>query len=113
MGSAAPLVQPVAPGQTVPGAAPSAKFTKANDPPPPEMAAGVNSRGETGPSLRSHDARSTTEARTIAILERATWLFMRQPPCLWIGRFASGERASSIPALPHESERKARSEGCE
>src|ERR1041384_6731092 len=34
-GSAAPLVQPDEPGQTVPGVAPSSKFTNPNDPPPP------------------------------------------------------------------------------
>src|SRR6266705_2392919 len=33
MGSAAPLLQPVEPGQTVPGAAPSSKFSNAKAPP--------------------------------------------------------------------------------
>ena len=39
MGSAAPLVQPDEPGQTVPGVAPSSKFTKSNGAPVVDVAA--------------------------------------------------------------------------
>src|ERR1044071_6011593 len=84
MGSAAPLVQPVEPGQTVPGAAPSSKFTKENDPPAAILAArAARSPGETG-RLWSHVARSTMAARTIAVREWGTWRFTGQPPFLRI-----------------------------
>jgi len=66
MGSAAPLVQPAEPGHTVPGAAPSAKFTKANDPPPPDRAARKppSGRGEDGCPV-SQDANSRLHPKAI------------------------------------------------
>src|ERR1044071_6508083 len=89
MGSAAPLVQPVEPGQTVPGAAPSSKFTKENDPPPPILATrAAPSSGDAGSLLWSHEARSTTAARTIAVRECGTWRFTGQPP--FLDRTSSG-----------------------
>src|ERR1043165_1166740 len=103
MGSAAPLVQPVEPGQTVPGAAPSSKFTKENDPPAAILAVrAAPSPGETGSLLWAHEPRSTPAARTIAIREWGTWRFTGQPPFLRnglqrIGWFASRKNASCIP----------------
>jgi len=66
MGSAALLVQPDEPGHTVPGAAPSSKFTKANDPPPPGCAARkpLSRAGEDGRPV-SHDANSRLQPKAI------------------------------------------------
>ncbi|PYO91064.1 MAG: hypothetical protein DMD66_00705 [Gemmatimonadetes bacterium] len=74
MGSAAPLVQPAEPGQTVPGAAPSSKLTKANDPPPPDRAAGKppSGTGEDGLPV-SQDANSRLHPKPIK-------RFMTEPP---------------------------------
>src|SRR5882672_5573767 len=74
MGSAAPLVQPAAPGHTVPGAAPSAKFTKANDPPPPD-------RDACTPSGNGADGRSELQAANSRTHPKAIKRFMAQPPC--------------------------------
>src|SRR6266550_6524343 len=70
IGSAAPLVQPDEPGHTVPGAAPSAKFTKANDPPPPDRAAC------TPPSGNGADGRSVLQAANSRTHPKAIKRFM-------------------------------------
>src|SRR5882762_1828184 len=76
MGSAAPLVQPAEPGHTVPGAAPSAKFTKANDPPPPDRAACTPSRaGESG--------RPVSQAANSTMQPRAIKRFINRPLRVW------------------------------
>src|SRR5258706_5038376 len=74
MGSAAPLVQPDAPGHTVPGAAPSAKFTKANDPP-------LSDRIDRAlPSGNGAAGRSALQAANSRTHPKAITRFMAQPP---------------------------------
>jgi|SRR5882762_8638692 len=75
MGSAAPLVQPAAPGHTVPGAAPSAKFTKANDPPL------IDRVDRALPSGNGADGRSALQAANSRTHPKAIKRFMAEPPC--------------------------------
>src|SRR2546429_1331178 len=75
MGSAAPLVQPVEPGQTVPGAARSSKFSNVNGPALTEVTAATGrfAAGEEG-GLVSQEARSSVHAR--AVTPRGTSILM-------------------------------------
>src|ERR1041384_4932482 len=72
-GSAAPLVQSPAPGHTVPGVAPSSKFTKANDPLPPDRAACTlpSRAGESGRPV-SQDANSRMHPTAIKLFMAAS-----------------------------------------
>src|SRR5439155_931428 len=79
MGSAAPLLQPVEPGQTVPGVAPSSKFSNAKAPPLTVTAATSCRRaGDEGAMPLSQDVRSRIEPATMGIR-------MSRPPSLWKG----------------------------
>src|SRR5258708_33504689 len=77
MGSAAPLVQPDAPGHAVPGAAPSSKFVKANDLPPRNRAA------RTPPSGNGADGRSALQAANSRLHPWAIKRFMTSLRVWW------------------------------
>src|SRR2546429_8205082 len=78
MGSEAPLVQPAEPGQTVPGVAPSSKFTKSNGAPVVDVAASTprfRASEESGPA--SQDARSRMHPKAVTLPPRhGTWILM-------------------------------------
>src|SRR5258708_28398092 len=77
MGAAAQWVQPDAPGHTVPGAGPSSKFVKANDPPPPNRA------DRTPPSGNGADGRSALQAANRRLHPRAIKRFMTSLRVWW------------------------------
>src|SRR5881227_845716 len=77
MGSAAPLVQPVEPGQTVPGAAPSSKFSNVYAPPLTVTAATSCPRAADEGAMRlSQDVTSRIEPNAIAPRGRGRWFTM-------------------------------------